>query len=103
MWLQTFKYDSKICSLFFIRTKFNTTGSFTRLTNVVQNYAIIYPTGFMNSLNPSVSRELEIPGEKMNQMYYLLSPDEATNKVEVRFYYDSVSIDFTQPTLQRKY
>ena len=82
------------------------TGSFSRLRNdVVQNYAITIPNGLydLNGLNQSILRELENAGAKNDpNVLFSLSPDEATNKVEIRLNYDSVSIDFTQPNTFRE-
>lgn len=82
------------------------TGSFSRLRNdVVQNYAITIPNGLydLNGLDQSILRELENAGAKNDpNVLFSLSPDEATNKVEIRFNYDSVSIDFTQPNTFRE-
>ena len=81
------------------------TGSFTRLrNNVVGNYVLTIPTGLydLSGLNQAILRELENAGGKTDpSVLFSLSPDEPTGKVEIRFNYDTVSIDFTQPNTLR--
>ena len=82
------------------------TGSFSRLRiNPHVSYTITIPNGLydLNGLNQSILRELENAGAKNDPNVLLsLSPDEATNKVEIRLNYDDVSIDFTQPNTFRE-
>ena len=49
-------------------------------------------------LNRTISRELELAGARSDpDPLITLNADEATQKVEIRFNYNNVSIDFSQP------
>ena len=64
------------------------------------NYDITIPNGLydLSGLNNAISRELELAGAKNDpDALITLNADEATQKVEIRFNYDDVSIDFSQP------
>ena len=66
-------------------------------SDVVQNYVLTIPQGLydLSGLNQAILRELELQGAKIDpEPLITLSPDEATQKVEVRFNYDTVSINF---------
>lgn len=70
--------------------------------DVIQNFIITIQQGLYDlaGLNQAILRELEIAGAKIddngdNLPLIGLSPDDATQKVEVRFNYPTVSIDFT--------
>ena len=82
------------------------TGPFTRLRNdIVQNYELTIPNGLydLSGLNQAILRELENAGAKTDpSVLFSLSPDEPTNKVEIRFNYDTVSIDFTRTNTLRE-
>jgi len=68
-------------------------------SDVVQNYVITIPQGLydLSGLNQAVLRELENAGSKVDpDTVITMTPDEATQKVEIRFNYSTVSIDFTQ-------
>lgn len=67
--------------------------------NVVQNYVLTIPQGLYDlaGINEAIARELEAGGAKIDpEPLITLSPDEATQKVQLRFNYATVSIDFTQ-------
>ena len=67
--------------------------------DVIQNYVITVPQGLydLSGLNQAVLRELENAGAKIDpDPVITLSPDDATQKVEIRFNYSTVSVDFTQ-------
>ena len=57
---------------------------------------ITIPQGLydLTGLNASIARELELIG---SPAFITLNPDEATQKVEMRFNFAGVSVDFTQP------
>ncbi len=66
--------------------------------DVVQNYVLTIPQGLydLSGINEAIARELEAQGAKIDPEPLLtLSPDEATQKVQLRFNYATVSIDFT--------
>lgn len=68
------------------------------------NYIITIPQGLydLSGLNQAVQRGLENAGAKIDPNPLLVfSPDDATQKVELRVNYDNVSIDFTQPDTPR--
>jgi len=72
--------------------------------NVVQNYVVIIPQGLydLSGLNQAILRDLENQGAKINPNPLInLTPDEATQRVEIRIDYTNVSIDFTQPDTPR--
>ena len=73
--------------------------------DVIQNYVITIPQGLYNlsGINEAMIRELEAAGSKFDpEPLISLSPDEATQKVEMRFNYATVSIDFTQNNTPRE-
>lgn len=73
--------------------------------DVIQNYVITIPQGLYNlsGINEAMIRELEAAGAKFDpEPLISLSPDEATQKVEMRFNYATVSIDFTQNDTPRE-
>lgn len=77
----------------------NWTFSRTR-PGTTNNYVITIPQGLydLSGLNQAIARELETAGAKTNPNVLIsLIPDEATQKVELRFNYDNVSVDFEQP------
>lgn len=66
--------------------------------DVVQNYVITIPQGLydLSGLNQAILRELENAGAKIDpDPLITLTPDDATQKVEMRFSYPTVSVDFT--------
>ena len=66
--------------------------------DVIQNYTITIPQGLydLSGLNEAIARELEQAGAKIDPDPLIsLSPDEATSKVQMRFNYATVSVDFT--------
>ena len=67
--------------------------------DIVQIYTITIPQGLydLSGLNQAVLRELENQGAKIDPDPLInMTPDEATQKVAIRFNYSNVSIDFTQ-------
>lgn len=70
-------------------------GSFERI-RVSTGINITIPQGLydLNGLNASIARELEL---QRVEALITLNPDEATQKVEMRFNFDATSVDFTQP------
>jgi len=67
-------------------------------TDVVQNYVITIPQGLYDlaGLNQAVLRELENAGAKIDpDPLITLTPDEPTQKVEIRFNYPTVEVNFT--------
>ena len=68
-------------------------------SDVLTNFVLQIPTGLydLSGLNSAILRELENADAKISPNPLLtLTPDEPTQKVEIRFDYDNVSIDFTQ-------
>jgi len=66
--------------------------------DVITNYVITLPQGLydLSGINSAIARELEIAGAKIDpDPLITLSPDEATQRVQIRFNYATVSIDFT--------
>ena len=66
--------------------------------DVITNYVITLPQGLydLSGINAAIARELEIAGAKIDpDPLITLSPDEATQRVQIRFNYATVSIDFT--------
>jgi hypothetical protein len=66
--------------------------------DVVQNYVLTIPQGLYDlaGINEAIARELESAGAKFDpEPLVSLTPDEATQKVQLRFNYATVSIDFT--------
>ena len=73
--------------------------------DVVQNYIIVIPQGLydLSGINQAILRELENQGAKINpDPLITLSPDEATQKVQIRFNYPTVIIDFTANNTPRE-
>lgn len=67
--------------------------------DVIQNYTITIPQGLydLSGLNQAVLRDLENQGAKIDpEPLITMTPDEATQKVEIRFNYNTVIVDFTQ-------
>jgi hypothetical protein len=65
--------------------------------DVITNYVITLPQGLydLSGINSAIARELEIAGAKIDpDPLITLSPDEATQRVQIRFNYATVSIDF---------
>lgn len=81
-------------------------GEFSRVRGgTVENYELTIPTGLydLSGLNQAIQRELENSLAKTDpSVLFSLSPDEPTNKVQIRFNYDNVSIDFTRPNTLRE-
>ena len=70
-----------------------------------QLFTITLPQGLydLSGLNNAILRELEIAGARVTtEPLILLSPDEATQKVQIRFNYPNVTIDFSQPDTPRE-
>ncbi len=67
--------------------------------DVVQSYVLTIENGLydLTSLNLAILRELENLGAKTSPEPVInMSPDSATSKVNIRFNYDTVIVDFTQ-------
>jgi len=66
--------------------------------NPVFNYNLIIPQGLydLNGLNQAIERELTNQSAPTNPSLISLTPDDATQKVEIQANYAGVSIDFTQ-------
>lgn len=72
--------------------------------DVVQNYVVIIPQGLYDvpGINQAILRELGNQGAKVSpETIISLTSDATTQKVEIRFNYTSVSIDFTQTDTPR--
>ena len=72
--------------------------------DVVQNFVLTIPQGLYDlaGINEAIARELEAAGAKIDpEPLISLSPDEATQRVQMRFNYANVSIDFTQTDTPR--
>jgi hypothetical protein len=68
-------------------------------SNVIQNYIVVIPQGLydLNGLNQAILRDLDNQGAKIDpDPLIVMTPDEPTQKVEIRFSYSTVEIDFTQ-------
>ena len=88
------------------------TGDFSRVRpgGTIRNFVLTIDEGLydLSGLNQALLRELENAGAQItdgndNSLPLLsLSPDDATQKVEIRFNYSTVSIDFTQPDTCRE-
>jgi len=68
-------------------------------------FSITIPQGLydLSGLNEAIARELEQAGAKTDPDPLIsLSPDEATQRVEIRFGYAGTSIDFTQAQTPRE-
>lgn len=82
------------------------TGAFSRARyNTIQNYVLTIPQGLydLNGLNNRILLELENQGAKIDPSPLIsFSPDEATQKVSMRVYYDNVVVDFTQQDTPRE-
>ena len=75
------------------------------VSDVVQNYTVVIPQGLydLSGLNQAVLRELENLGAKINpDPLITMTPDEPTQKVEMRFNYATVEVDFTQTDTPRE-
>jgi hypothetical protein len=75
---------------------------FTRIraAGPTQAFTIAIPQGLYDlaGLNQAIARELETAGARSSpDPLVTLNPDEATQKVEMRFNYADVTVDFTQP------
>lgn len=71
---------------------------------VANSYIITIPQGLydLSGLNSAIQRELENAGARIDpDPLLVLTPDDATQKVELRINYDDVSVDFTQPDTPR--
>ena len=67
--------------------------------DVIQNYVVIIPQGLydLSGINQAILRGLENQGAKIDpDPLITLTPDEPTQKVELRIDYTTVSVDFTQ-------
>lgn len=72
--------------------------------DVIQNFILTIPQGLYDlaGINEAMARELEASGAKIDpEPLITLSPDEATQRVQMRFNYATVSIDFTQTDTPR--
>lgn len=73
--------------------------------DVLQNYTVTIPQGLydLSGINQAVLRELENAGAKINpDPLITMTPDEATQRVELRFNYSNVTVDFTQADTPRE-
>lgn len=81
------------------------TGEFSRVRDGgVVNYVVAIPQGLydLNGINQAILRELENQGAKIDPNPLLsFSPDEPTQRVEMRINYPNVVVDFTQPDTPR--
>jgi hypothetical protein len=80
--------------------------SFTRIrTNgLIKSVVITIPQGLydLSGLNQSINRELALQGMQTDpDPCITLTPDTATQKVQISFNYTTVSVDFTQPNTFR--
>jgi hypothetical protein len=67
--------------------------------NVLTNYVVVIPQGLydLNGLNTAILSQLSDQGAKISPYNLIsLSPDSATQKVNIRFNYNTVSISFVQ-------
>lgn len=74
-------------------------------SDVITLFPITIPQGLydLSGLNEAIARELEQAGAKIDPDPLIsLSPDEATQRVEIRFGYAGTSIDFTQTQTPRE-
>lgn len=88
------------------------TDSFSRVrpAGEISNFILTIPTGLydLSGLNQAIIRELENVGAQTldSNGDFLplinLSPDDATQKVEIKYNYTNVSIDFSQPNTFRE-
>ena len=72
--------------------------------DVIQNFVLTIPQGLydLSGINEAMARELEAAGAKIDpEPLITFSPDEATQRVQMRFNYGTVSIDFTQTDTPR--
>ena len=72
--------------------------------DVLQNFVLTIPQGLydLTGINEAMARELEAAGAKIDpEPLITFSPDEATQRVQMRFNYGTVSIDFTQTDTPR--
>ena len=79
--------------------------SFSRLrAGPTALYTITIPQGLydLSGINSAIQRELENAGAQIDPNPLItLTPDEPTQKVEMRFNYTTVEVDFTQPDTPR--
>jgi hypothetical protein len=79
--------------------------SFSRYrAGLAQSYIVTIPTGLydLSGLNNTIQRELEAQGAKTDPAPLIsFSPDDATQKVQMRLNYADVSVDFTQSDTPR--
>ena len=69
------------------------------VSDVGTNFVITLPKGLydLNGMNQAILRELENADAKISPApLIVLTADESTSKVEIRFNYTTVSLDFTQ-------
>ena len=74
-------------------------------SDVVTNFTITIPQGLydLTGLNTAIARELGNAGAKVSPDPLIsMTPDDATQKVQIRFNYNDVSIDFTQNDTPRE-
>ena len=72
--------------------------------DVLQNFVLTIPQGLydLTGINEAMARELEAAGAKIDpEPLITFSPDEATQRVQMRFNYATVTIDFTQTDTPR--
>lgn len=81
----------------------NWTFSRTRV-GTATNYVVVIPQGLydLSGLNQAVQRDLENQGAKIDPSPLItFTPDDATQKVQLRVNYDDVAVDFTQTDTPR--
>jgi hypothetical protein len=74
------------------------------VADVLTAYVVVIPQGLydLSALNQSILRELQNQGAKFDPSIGIsLSPDDATGKVEIIFYYIGCEVDFTQNNTPR--
>ena len=72
-------------------------------SSVPATYSLTIPQGLydLTGLSQAILRELENAGAATGPALITLTPDEATQKVELRLNYATVSVDFTQSDTMR--
>lgn len=72
-------------------------------SSVPATYSLTIPQGLydLTGLSQAILRELENAGAATAPALLTMTPDEATQKVEIKLNYSTVSIDFTQPNTMR--
>jgi len=86
-----------------VNDKFYVTGPNT--ADVITNFVATIPTGLydLSGINQAILRDLENQGAKINPNPLItLTPDEPTQKVELRIDYNNVSVDFTKTDTPRE-